>query len=202
MALPSSLPISMSQVAAELGVALPLSLTDSRVRALAGVASGPISLSNLVGKSNAVTVVNIAETSLTAGYRTESSVVVSVANAILTIHSNGRLFSAGDDYSISTFSSYWAKTSTGGLIADGSAYEFLVTKTGGTGTLTGVTSGVWTQVPAGGSLLPKVTASRSAAGTISRTLTLSVSVRKIGTTTVLDTVTVNLTATAYVGTIA
>lgn len=52
MTLPASGAISIGQVAAELGIGLPLSLGDSRVRTLAGVATGPISLSNLYGKSN------------------------------------------------------------------------------------------------------------------------------------------------------
>lgn len=43
--------ITVGQVAAELGIGLPLTLGDSRVRALAGVASGPISLGQLRGKS-------------------------------------------------------------------------------------------------------------------------------------------------------
>lgn len=51
MALPSSKPISLSQVASELGVGLPISLTQASVRALAGVSSGQISLSDLLGKS-------------------------------------------------------------------------------------------------------------------------------------------------------
>jgi len=51
MTLPAAGPISIGQVAAELGIGLPLSLGDSRARALAGVPSGPISLGNLYGKS-------------------------------------------------------------------------------------------------------------------------------------------------------
>lgn len=51
MTLPASGSISLGQVAAELGIGLPLSLGDSRVRNLAGVASGPISLGQLRGKS-------------------------------------------------------------------------------------------------------------------------------------------------------
>lgn len=53
MTLPASGLISIGMVAAELGIGLPLSLGDSRVRALAGVPSGTISLSNLYGKSGA-----------------------------------------------------------------------------------------------------------------------------------------------------
>lgn len=51
MTLPTTKPISMSQVAAELGLSFPLSLTDSRVRALAGKATGTISLTDLLGKT-------------------------------------------------------------------------------------------------------------------------------------------------------
>lgn len=43
--------ITLGQVAAELGIALPLSLGNSQVRTLAGVASGPITLGALRGKS-------------------------------------------------------------------------------------------------------------------------------------------------------
>ena len=52
MTLPASGPISIGQVAAELGIGLPLSLGDGRVRALAGVdAFSAISLGQLRGKS-------------------------------------------------------------------------------------------------------------------------------------------------------
>lgn len=51
MTLPASGNLTMAQVAAELGIGLPLELGDSRVRTLAGVPSGPISMSNLYGKS-------------------------------------------------------------------------------------------------------------------------------------------------------
>lgn len=52
MTLPTSGPISIGMVAAELGISLPISLGDSRVRALAGVPTGPISLGQLRGKSS------------------------------------------------------------------------------------------------------------------------------------------------------
>lgn len=52
MTLPATGPISMSQVATELGIsATGLSLNDSRVRALAGKPSGAISMADLRGKS-------------------------------------------------------------------------------------------------------------------------------------------------------
>lgn len=59
MALPSSPPITMAQVAAELGVSLPLSLGDSRVRTLAGKPSGNISMLDLLGKSSVTAVINV-----------------------------------------------------------------------------------------------------------------------------------------------
>lgn len=54
MALPSSGAISMSQVNVELGKAsnAAISMNDAAVRSLAGVASGAISMSNLLGKSS------------------------------------------------------------------------------------------------------------------------------------------------------
>jgi len=51
MTLPTSGPITIGMVAAELGLARPLALGDPRVRALAGVPSGPISLGQLRGRS-------------------------------------------------------------------------------------------------------------------------------------------------------
>lgn len=54
MALPSSGSISVAQVAAELGLSLPLDLNDSRVRALAGKPTGNVTLPNdFWGKANA-----------------------------------------------------------------------------------------------------------------------------------------------------
>ena len=51
MALPSTGPISMSQVRTELGLSGSISLGQSEVRALAGRSSGSISMSHLRGKS-------------------------------------------------------------------------------------------------------------------------------------------------------
>jgi hypothetical protein len=55
MTLPASFPLSMSQVATELGISLPLSIEDSRVLALAGVTAPPVSFSNLLGKAASFT---------------------------------------------------------------------------------------------------------------------------------------------------
>lgn len=55
MALSSSGSITMAMIATELGISpTGLSLNDPRVRTLAGVASGPIAIQNLLGKQNFV----------------------------------------------------------------------------------------------------------------------------------------------------
>ena len=51
MTLPATFPLTMSQVAAELGTTLPLSLLDPRVVSLAGKSGPPVSMSDLLGKS-------------------------------------------------------------------------------------------------------------------------------------------------------
>lgn len=56
MTLPASFPLSMSQVNTELGRATnaTTSLLESAVRGLAGVPSGPVSFSNLLGKASLI----------------------------------------------------------------------------------------------------------------------------------------------------
>jgi len=54
MALPSTGPISLANVRSELGLSGAISLGQSNVRTLAGLGSGPISLSSLHGKSTAI----------------------------------------------------------------------------------------------------------------------------------------------------
>ncbi|MBY4771768.1 hypothetical protein [Burkholderia ambifaria] len=51
MTLPASFPLSMSQVATELGLSLPLWLTHGWVIALAGKATPPVSFSDLLGQT-------------------------------------------------------------------------------------------------------------------------------------------------------
>lgn len=65
MALPSSGAISMHDIKAELGIGtgIKLDLGDPRVRALAGISSGAISLSDLYGKSNGTTMTTIGHVS-------------------------------------------------------------------------------------------------------------------------------------------
>jgi hypothetical protein len=51
MTLPASFPLSMSQIAAELGLSLPLSINHSWVVQLAGKGALPVSFSDLLGKT-------------------------------------------------------------------------------------------------------------------------------------------------------
>jgi hypothetical protein len=51
MTLPASFPISMSQIAAELGLSLPLSISHPWVEALANKSGLPVSFSDLLGKT-------------------------------------------------------------------------------------------------------------------------------------------------------
>jgi hypothetical protein len=51
MTLPVSFPMSMSQIATELGLSLPLSINHTWVIALAGKSGLPVSFSDLLGKS-------------------------------------------------------------------------------------------------------------------------------------------------------
>lgn len=51
MTLPASFPMSMSQIATELGLSLPLSINHAWVIALAGKSGMPVSFSDLLGKT-------------------------------------------------------------------------------------------------------------------------------------------------------
>ncbi|UEP31620.1 MULTISPECIES: hypothetical protein [unclassified Burkholderia] len=93
MTLPASPPMSLSQVATELGLSLPLSMSHAWVLALAGKASAPMSLSDLLGQSgrydgnNAVGGVNPATISLSNPFfrGTLSGATQSTINGNLTL---------------------------------------------------------------------------------------------------------------------
>lgn len=55
MTLPASFPLSLSQIAAELGLSLPLSISHPWVIALAGKSALPVSFSDLLGKTGSFT---------------------------------------------------------------------------------------------------------------------------------------------------
>lgn len=54
MTLPASFPMSMSEIAAEIGMSLPLSIDNPKVVALAGKLALPLSFSDLLGKTGHV----------------------------------------------------------------------------------------------------------------------------------------------------
>lgn len=81
MTLPTSGPISIGMVAQELGITLPLSLGDSRVRTLAGKPSGPISLGDLRGKSAAT---SMTVTAAAVGEVKNSAAAAGTANGTAT----------------------------------------------------------------------------------------------------------------------
>lgn len=55
MTLPASFPMSMSQIATELGLSLPLSISHAWVIALAGKSALPVSFSDLLGQTGTAT---------------------------------------------------------------------------------------------------------------------------------------------------
>lgn len=55
MTLPASFPMSMSQISAELGISLPLSINHAWVIALAGKSALPVSFSDLLGQTGTAT---------------------------------------------------------------------------------------------------------------------------------------------------
>jgi len=75
MTLPASFPLSMSQVATELGLTLPLSMNHAWVLALANKGALPVSFSDLLGKSGSFNGL------LTGNNIGGSTVQVSFANA-------------------------------------------------------------------------------------------------------------------------
>jgi hypothetical protein len=83
MTLPASGSITLGDVAAELGIGLPLSLGDARVLALAGKSAPPISLSDLYGKSAAApmsgSIPNSSGTTLAPGSSPTHTETVSVS---------------------------------------------------------------------------------------------------------------------------
>jgi hypothetical protein len=119
--LPTSGSISMSQVAAELGIsATGLSLNDSRVRSLAGKPSGAISMSDLRGKSaSALTSFSAQPTNISTatGTRSATATFNTDGSIALTNSSAGGSTSGGNWYApnvSSIGSSYWIKVVVNG----------------------------------------------------------------------------------------
>jgi hypothetical protein len=90
MTLPASGAISMSQVRTELGASGAISLGQASVRALAGVASGTIRMSNLYGKANAFNAtisshqadLNLRIWALANGWNGSTAATITVASGV------------------------------------------------------------------------------------------------------------------------
>jgi len=161
MALQSSGAISLSNVNVELGrsATAQISLGESAVRNLAGVASGAISLANLYGKSN----ITISLASVAGVYGSANP---------------GQTASAGIDFNTNgTFTSgNWASPTTTGI---GSSYWIRFTQTSSisTTTLTGSGTGVWLQLNA----VRSIGVTKNTNGYGSRTFTIEISTNSSGT---------------------
>ena len=182
MALPTTGTITLAQVNAELGNSstAAISLNDAAVRALAGVASGAISMSDFYGKS-AIAIVN-------------SDYVVSVeqlglaSEAWLSFDSDGGTAKA-TGFGTSAPDTDWIAPTSAGI---GSSYEIQysgLVDGSGTGTFTGYTT-AWQGLDA--ATYP--TLARTSYGTSTASYTYSI--REVGTVTVLGTAEVNLTSTS------
>jgi len=110
MTIKSSGTISIADIATELGIgANGLGLNDSRVRSLAGIPSGPISLASLYGKSNAKLVNSYDGTGAIA-----NSVGTASASAVYRFNSDGTTSSGSSWFAPATAgigTSYWCKAS-------------------------------------------------------------------------------------------
>jgi hypothetical protein len=176
MALPTTT-ISMSQVNTELGLTstATISLNDAAVRSLAGVASGAISMDNLRGKSAAtISLNNETVNDLSFG---------GIAQAYYYLTSGGlvQLSTQPNGASPVTFGT-WCDPTTAAP-----NYEALVTVT--SGALSGGTAGSYVALS---STRAWYVEEDSVGSTSSCTFT--VQIRAIGTTTVLATATVNMSA--------
>lgn len=178
MALPSSGAISCSQINTELSFAsnATISLGSTSVRNLAGVASGAISMSNLYGKSAVSATISISD-------RTNGAYNVdAVATAAYRLGSDGIVY--GGENGGYYFIENWITPQSG--MAD---YEALATVT--SGTLSSGTAGTWLNL----GTTQTWTRTKGGASSGTSTVTFTVQIRKVGTTTVLDTATITLGAT-------
>lgn len=175
MTLQSSGAISLSQVNTELGRSstAAISLGETAVRTLAGVPSGAISMSNLYGKSSVI--VSVFDTNINA----VRVGLVGTATAAYQLDSIGRIFRVVNG----------SATQIGNWVIpalEASNYE--VYATGTEGFITGSPLGSWLAL----SSTRQWTVTQGTYG--ERSDILIVEIRKIGTTTVLDTATIGLTA--------
>lgn len=113
MALQGSGAISFNNINVELGISgtATISLNDTAVRTLAGVASGAISMSNFYGKSSTVTI-NLTIAANTPNYNIRNAAVAAGWNGTSTLSVNVTINSGVYVYSTST-GSYALQTGTG-----------------------------------------------------------------------------------------
>lgn len=97
MTLPASFPLSMSQIATELGKSLPLSILDPWVIALAGKSAAPVSFSNLLGKTGSFS----GNVTFTMGSGTHFGQVGSSSPQPITQFFGGSIFSVDNGGDVS-----------------------------------------------------------------------------------------------------
>ena len=165
----------MSQVNTELGRSstATISLNETAVRTLAGVASGTISMDNLRGKS--------AET-ISISDQNVYGFALSSAGAWYFLLANGQVQGSTDFNGINPyFIENWVTPTS-----QAANYEALVTIV--TGSLTGGTTGSWVALNSNRSWYV------NQIGNGQKACTFTVQIRRVGTSTVLDTATITVTA--------
>lgn len=181
MTLQSSGAISLANVNTELGRSstASISLGETAVRNLAGVASGAIALSNLYGKSNSP-----SNTISLSNYQVNSYGTDVSANSSYTLSSTGDItFTISGDTNGTQDIGDWISPKSGM-----SGYECLATVT--SGLLTGGTQGTWLNLGTSQTW----SRSRGAARSGQTSCTFTLSIRQVGTTTILASATITLLA--------
>jgi len=166
--------ISMANVNVELGLSstTTISLNQTNVRALAGIASGTISMNDLRGKS--------AET-ISISDHTISGYGLSSAGAYYRLLANGQAQAATDFNGVAPyFLENWVTPTSGAA-----NYEALVTIL--TGSLTGGTTGSWVALSSNRTWYKAISGFNNY-----QEVSFTVQIRRVGTATVLDTATIYL----------
>lgn len=168
----------MSQVNTELGRSstAQISLGESAVRSLAGVASGQISMNNLLGKSAGETI-TIADTSVYA-YNFDA-----IATAVYQLTSAGAINQIVNGSTTGLGTWLTPQTNMGN-------YEVYTTTVSGLQGTTTATINGWANLGSSRSW----TRIKGAASSGIQTWTFQLQIRKVGTTTILDTANITLTA--------
>jgi hypothetical protein len=184
MTLPASGPISMLQVAAEIGIShIGLSLNHANVRTLAGVPSGVISFANLHGKSWLAVVLNAHTiSSVNTGAVPAGITVTFQNNGLLAWSRSGQSPVNGD------FSGEWLNQIVASTVADD--YEVRATLSSGSTPSSGTMSS-WLNLGTSRSWSNNIGAD---AGT--KTSTILFEIRRASDGVVLDSATITIFATS------